>query len=129
MYFARLLAQRLSRLNVDRSHDFSSGMFGNLSEIPPAELFQIFNISQKTGVLELIFPWATALLSFREGELVKAEYDKKTGKEAFYALFKESQGRFKFNPKLSSSDMQLPQMGCFMELLLEGLRKVDEFCD
>ena len=53
MYFARLLSRRLARSNVMISKEFSSGMTGTLSQMPPVELFQTLNYNQKTGVLKL----------------------------------------------------------------------------
>ncbi|MEZ4577411.1 MAG: cyclic nucleotide-binding domain-containing protein [Desulfobacterales bacterium] len=47
--FARLLTQRLARSNRERSQDLSSGMSGKLSEMPPDELLQTLNITQKSG--------------------------------------------------------------------------------
>lgn len=37
MFFARLLAQRLAKTNVERLEEFASGMVGRLSENPPSD--------------------------------------------------------------------------------------------
>jgi predicted Zn finger-like uncharacterized protein len=124
--FTRLLARRMAEINLARSEEFASGMTGKLSEMPPAELFQTLNVNQKTGVLTLKLPRESAYLSFREGELINARYRNKEGQEAFFELLKIKEGRFKFIPGLSPEEMELPEVGDFMHLLMEGLRKIDE---
>ncbi len=124
--FTRLLARRMSEINLARSEEFASGMTGKLSEMPPAELFQTLNVNQKTGVLTLKLPRESAYLSFREGELISARYRNKEGQEAFFELLKIKEGRFKFIPGLSPEEMEAPEVGDFMHLLMEGLRKIDE---
>ncbi|OQY59170.1 MAG: hypothetical protein B6245_08070 [Desulfobacteraceae bacterium 4572_88] len=126
MYFTRLLAGRMAEINMARSEEFASGMAGKLSEMPPSELFQTFNMNQKTGVLTLKLADTTAFLSFREGGLVNVKYDGKEGQEAFFELLKLKRGRFKFIPGLSAEDMKAEEVGDFMQLLMEGLRRIDE---
>ncbi len=126
MYFARLLAQRLARANMDRTEDFSSGMIGRLSEVPQAELFQTLHVNQKTGVLTMNFENESATFSFRDGGLVKANFGTKEGKDAFFEVFKMKDGRFKFAPGLPESDKELPEIGFFMQLLMDGVRMIDE---
>jgi hypothetical protein len=126
MYFARLLAQRLARTNVERLEEFASGMIGRLSENPPSELLQTLNLNHKTGVLTLTLSKGTADLSFREGALIRAKYNKKNGREAFFAILKEKEGRFKFSPGLSKEEMKTAELGDFMWLLMEGMRRIDE---
>ncbi len=126
MYFTRLLAGRMAEINMARSEEFSSGMAGKLSEMPPSELFQTFNMNQKTGVLTLKLADTTAYLSFREGGLVSVRYDGKEGEEAFFELLKLKRGRFKFIPGLSPEEMKAEEVGDFMHLLMEGLRRIDE---
>ncbi len=124
--FTRLLARRMAEINMARSEEFASGMTGKLSEMPPAELFQTLNVNQKTGVLTLKLPRDSAYLSFREGELVNARFRNLDGQEAFFELLKAREGRFKFIPGLSAEEMEAPEIGDFMHLLMEGLRKIDE---
>ena len=125
-YLAQLLARRLANANVVRAEEIASGMIGQLSEMPPSELFQALNINQKTGVLTLTLSKGSAELYFREGDLIRASYNKKTDKYAFYDIIKENEGRFKFVPKLPDDLKESPIIGPFMEILLDGLRKVDE---
>ncbi len=129
MYFTRLLARRLVEIHDVRAEEFASGMVGKLSEMPPSELFQTFNINQKTGVLTLKLAKGSASLAFREGNLVRAEYCEDEGKEAFYEMLRETEGRFKFTPGLSSDDMEAEELEDFMWLLMEGTRKIDEKAD
>ncbi len=126
MYFARLLSRRLAQSNILISKEFSSGMTGTLAQMPPVELFQTLNYNQKTGILKMNLPHGPASFAFRGGGIVKAEYGSDTGKNAFFSILGEKEGRFHFVPGLPDKDMTLPELGMFMELLMEGLRKLDE---
>jgi len=126
MYFARLLSRRLAQSNILISKEFSSGMTGTLAQMPPVELFQTLNYNQKTGILKLNLPKGPASLAFRGGSIVSASYRTAVGKTAFFAILGEKEGRFNFVPGLEKDEMSLPELGMFMELLMEGLRKLDE---
>lgn len=126
MYFARLLSRRLAKSNVMISKEFSSGMTGTLSQMPPVELFQTLNYNQKTGVLKLNLSKGPASLLFRNGAIVQSKYGRKNGQSAFFSVLGEKKGRFQFLPGLTEQEMSLPELGMFMELLMEGLRKLDE---
>lgn len=126
MYFARLLSRRLAKSNVMISKEFSSGMTGTLDQMPPAELFQTLNYNQNTGTLRLNLPKGPAALTFRKGSVLEANYGRKMGKPAFFSILSEKEGRFQFVPGLQEKEMGMPELGMFMELLMEGLRKLDE---
>lgn len=126
MYFARLLSRRLAKSNILISKEFSSGMTGTLAQMPPVELFQTLNYNQKSGTLKLNLINGPAVLTFREGRVVNAVYGQLEGKPAFFEILGEKEGRFHFVPGLTHREMSLPELGMFMELLMEGLRKLDE---
>ena len=126
MYLARLLARRLAKSNIVMAEEIASGMVGRLSEISPTELLQTLSQNQKTGILTFSLPKKTAEFHYRNGDLIKAVYGKIEGKEAFFGLLKEKEGRFKFNPKSPAEMVNHPPIGAFMELLLEGLKRLDE---
>jgi CRP/FNR family transcriptional regulator, cyclic AMP receptor protein len=127
LYFTRLMAKRLTKSNIIRTEDLSSGMIGNLAEIPAEALFQTLNMNNKTGILtisELVN--GTARFSFRQGSLIKAKYNAHDGETAFYEILKEQDGRFRFTPGIPSDDFEIPEIGYFMKLLMEGMRRLDE---
>lgn len=127
LYFSRLMANRLSKSNMIRAEDLASGMTGNLSEIPAEALFQTLNMNNKTGILTITgLQHGTARYSFRQGALIKAKYNNQAGEEAFYAILKEPSGRFRFTPGIPPEDFEVPEIGYFMKLLMEGMRQVDE---
>ena len=126
MYLAKLLAQRLAKSNLVVAEEIASGMTGSLSEMPPSELFQTLNLNQKSGKLSLTLKDGRGDFSFRQGELVGAEYDGRQGKEAFFEILKAKEGRFKFQPLPPSEQESLPIIGPFLEMLLEGLKRLDE---
>ncbi|ABW68003.1 DUF4388 domain-containing protein [Desulfosudis oleivorans] len=126
MYFAGLLSKRLAKTNVARSADLESGMSGNLSEMPVAELLQTFNMNQKTGVLTLKFPHDSATITFKNGEPIRARFGEMNNKEAFWAVLKEKTGRFKFTPGIPPEEESRSEIGQFMWLLMEGLSRMDE---
>ena len=126
MYFTQLIAKRLNAIHDVRSEEFQSGMVGMLSEMPPSELFQTLNMNRKTGVLTIETNKFKAFVSFRDGNLIRAKADQLEGSDAFYALMALKHGRFKFVPELPPEDMETPELGEFMWLLMEGARRVDE---
>lgn len=127
MYFTRLLAKRLTDSNKIRSDDYASGMIGKLEEIPPEALFQTLNANQKTGILTITqLQKGTARFSLRQGALIKATYAGTKGESAFFEVLREKNGRFKFTPGLPPEDFEIPEIGYFMKLLMEGLQRLDE---
>jgi len=125
VFFYRMLVDR-SQANTMRAGTISSGMTGKLSEINPVELFQLINSSQKTGKVQLILDDGSAVITFNEGELVKAQYKELTGKEAFFVLLAKGEGTFTYTSGLSIEEKELPVIGGFMGLIMEGMRRVDE---
>lgn len=127
LYFSRLMAERLNKSNKIRAEDLSSGITGNLDEIPPEALFQTLNVNNKTGILTISdLPQGTARFSFRQGSLIKAKYGDFEDDMAFYQILKEDSGRFRFTPGISPEDFSTPEIGFFMKLLMEGMRRLDE---
>lgn len=125
-YFTRLLAQRLTNTNVDRTMDLSSGMTGKLSEIPPEELLQTLNFNRKTGVLDLQLPGGAGEIRFMAGEILYAEYGSLRGQSAITAIVKNRGGKFRFNPGLSADTEGMPEIGNFMGMLMDALKEMDE---
>jgi CRP-like cAMP-binding protein len=127
LYFSRIMAERLNKSNTIRAQDLSSGIVGDLKEIPAEALFQTLNMNNKTGILTITnLTKGTARFSFRQGALIKAKYHTHVGDMAFYEILKEESGRFRFTPGISQDDFNTPEIGFFMKLLMEGMRRLDE---
>jgi len=127
MYFATLLSKRLAKTNTARSDELESGMSGNLTEMPPSELLQTFNVNRKSGVLSFkLDQERSASVTFKEGDLIRAQFGELEDKEAFWALLREKKGRFKFVPGLPPEEEAKSEIGQFMWLLMEGLSRMDE---
>ncbi len=127
LFFSRLMAERLNKSNKIRAEDLTSGINGNLAEIPPEALFQTLNMNNKTGILTISdLPKGTARFSFRQGALIRAKYGEYQNDMAFYQILKEDSGRFRFTPGIAPEDFSTPEIGFFMKLLMEGMRRLDE---
>lgn len=126
VYIAKLLAIRLELLNAVRLIDTKATMSGSLEDITPAELFQVFHLHQKTGVLKMNLTHGDASVSFREGGLVNASYLNNDGKQAIFTILGEAKGSYRFIPGLSPADQKAAVIGEFMMLLMEGVQQEDE---
>ena len=125
-YMAKLLARRLRKTNAARTRDFESCMSGRIDQIAPAELLQIFHMHQKTGVLSLQLPEGEAKVSFREGCIINAKYGGHRSEEAIFSMLAGKKGVYRFTTGLSSGEMEAAEIGDFMMLLMEGVKRVDE---
>ncbi len=110
----------------DDSKTLSSGMRGNLNTFSTTEIFQALNLSEKNGIVRLEFPEGPGFAVFRDGEFIRASYKKDTGLPAIFAMLAEKEGTFHFEEGLAAEDSGRDQLGNFMMILMEGMRKVDE---
>ncbi len=124
-----LIKYRIVEMPDTRAEDVEQDgavMSGLIEAVSPAELLQIFHMHQKTGKLLLETPGGAARVTFREGALIAARFGELDNQEAIYALLQEREGSFRFIPGLPSSLMQAREIGDFMMILMEGLKRLDE---
>lgn len=126
VFFYKLLVSRITKMNVQRAEELSSGMVGQLSDLAPVELCQMINSNQKTGRLNIEFDDSYAVLFFNEGELVHADYNGRVGRDAFYTILSIQDGRFKFTQGLTREQKKLDVLGGFMGMLMEGMKRLDD---
>ena len=126
MYLARLLAKRLAASNVQRTEINTSVMSGELSQMSATELLQALELSQKSGILALTLPKGPAQLYLKNGNLMRADYTNKAGKEAVFEILMETEGQFTFNPNLPEDQSDGPRIGSLMEILLGASKMIDE---
>ncbi len=101
-------------------------MSGRLDAISPAELLQVFHMHQKTGKLLLDMEGESARVTFREGALIAARFGELDNQEAIYAILARRQGHFRFVPGLADPQSKARELGDFMMILMEGLKRLDE---
>ena len=125
-YIARLLAIRLELLNAVKLIDTRATMSGSLEDFSPAELCQVFNLHQKSGVLKLSFSDGDGSISFRDGGIVHAQFKSLVNREALFEVLSKNDGFYRFLPGLSASHQKAAEIGEFMMLLMEGVKQDDE---
>ena len=125
VFFYRMLVER-AQANTLRAGTISSGMTGRLADINPVELFQLINSSQKTGKAQLVLDDGNAVVCFNEGELIKASFNGLRDKEAFFALLAKGEGSFTYTSGITAEEKELPVIGGFMGLIMEGMRRIDD---
>lgn len=104
----------------------TSGIRGNLNTFSTTEVFQALNLSEKNGIVRFEFPAGPGFAVFREGEFIRASYLKDQGLPAIFTMLAEKEGSFHFEAGLNEDDSSREQLGNFMMILMEGMRKVDE---
>lgn len=100
------------------------GVTGNLAEIRVTDLIQMLSTGRKTGRLKLYKEEESGEISFDQGEIISASYNKLQAVEAFNYLVRWEHGIFILDP-----DDELPQQVIFEStehLILEAYRRWDE---
>lgn len=125
VFLFKLLIKRVEAMAI-QSGQISSGMSGDLEEIPAADLLQLINSSQKTGLIDFRSNDATAQIYFKEGEIVRANYGELAGKEAVFSIIAIRNGQFTYHRGIPGEIEELSPIGGFLALVMEGLQKIDE---
>ena len=101
-------------------------MSGRIEAISSAELLQVFHMHQKTGKLLLDMDGGSARVTFRDGGIIAARFGELDNQEALYSMMSEKQGHFRFLSGLPAPLMKARELGDFMMILMEGLKRLDE---
>lgn len=128
-YLYKLQAKRIREINLMRGQELSSGMAGLISDMPPAELFQMLNANRKDGHLRFDLGDRKGVVIFCDGEVVHAQLAEKTGVDAFYEILGFDEGRFKFIQGISDAERERSAIGGFMGMLMEGMKRLDDEAD
>lgn len=114
------------KMETSQDEEICSGVAGDLSALSTTEVFQALNISEKNGIIRFSFPSGTGFAVFRDGEFIRAHFQGEKDLPAIYAMLRETEGSFHFEVGLAEEDKDRDQLGSFMMVLMEGMRKVDE---
>lgn len=126
VFFYKLMARRLTDINLKRAEELGSGMAGHISDMPPVELCQMINYVQKSGTLTLEGEDFDGIIKFYEGELIEAICGSLNGKKAFFKILTLRKGRFTFIQGISAKDAKKEIIGGFMAIMMEGMKHLDD---
>lgn len=105
----------------------SGCMSGELTDYTTlVDLFQILNTGGKTGKIDLTLPEGDARVLFHEGEIIQSSFGPLQGKAALFALLGQQNSSFTYTNGLSDAEKDMPILGGFVGLLMEGLLHLDE---
>jgi len=123
---ARILANRLARTGRWVIEELKKGLVGRLELISPAELIQAMNVNSQTGMLIVQNGENNLTIYLHDGQVVEVALGDKKGEEAFFEFLGWARGQFRFEPVRKDQPVRQVQQDT-MGLLLEGMRRVDEF--
>jgi len=81
---------------------------------------------QKTGELLMELPLGQGRVSFKGGQIVRAEYGDLEDEAAVYKILTEKSGTYTFTIGLRAENENRGEIADFMMLLMEGVRLTDE---
>jgi CheY-like chemotaxis protein len=123
---SRALLQRRDRERLELSAHDNERFLSTIEDLPLVDLLRAIAANQKSGVaLVMGGGGARGELYFRQGRVVDAEVGRLSGRDAVYRLFCWSSGSLAVEWKSirRKDTIEMPTH----ELLMEGLRRVDEW--
>ncbi len=100
-----------------------SAMTGQLGLFSLVDLLQLLASKDRSGLLAVEHPRGEGRLFLKDGDVVHAEFDGNTGRNAVYALLADEQGSYEFR-----EDTEAPRRSIDVgieDLLLDAIRRTD----
>ncbi len=101
-----------------------NGFEGSVVGMTLADLIQVKSTCHFTGGLSVKHRNQSGIIFLRDGNIIHAEQDSKTGCDAFYAIMHWTDGEFRALPKITTAKLTINESVTF--LLLEAHRRMDE---
>jgi hypothetical protein len=100
-------------------------LYGTFDEFSFAEILQLLNLSHKSGTLTVRQGSRHALVHLRDGQVVEATCEGRTGAEVIYQLLGWREGEFDFGRTLRPVTRTVHDST--EGLIMEGMRRLDEW--
>lgn len=116
----------LEKVNTLKTRLTVTGLSGNLRETKMKDLFQVINITKKSGMLVLVGSRVAGALYFKNGILINAEKEDRMseswgglwGEQSARELMSLTEGNFRFEPK-PVNDIQIAITNSMDEILYQ----------
>jgi len=121
-----LLARRTQEHIATRTTTSGRTRFsGSIQDMAVVDLLQTFEVSRKSGIVNLTSGTQRANIYFRDGKIVDAEVGRLRGEEAVYRtlIWNEAEFEVVFTVVKNDDVMNTSTQG----ILMEGMRRVDEW--
>ena len=105
---------------VDRSSTFS----GRIGEMRIDEVFQLIDFNKKTGTLELRSSGDKGAFHFREGQILAADFQGRSGMHAMAQALSLKEGSFEFHAVDPKAERVIKEPTA--KVLLDAMRMLDE---
>jgi CRP/FNR family transcriptional regulator, cyclic AMP receptor protein len=112
LFLFKMLVNRAQTLTL-RAGIITSGVDGELTEIPTAQLFLRIHSSRKTGTVDLLLEQGKAMVCFQAGKIIHARFLNLRDKDAVSALLKVKSGHFTYTKGIPDELSKLPPLGGF----------------
>lgn len=119
------LLERATRVrSIDNSPaEAVKGFEGNLADLSLAEVIQLLNLNQRSGVLHVETDEKGKLV-FKKGRMIFGKFGDLEGEDAVYKVVPQKEGTFRFEP--SEKEVKQNISGPTMNVLIEACRLEDE---
>ena len=120
------------RVDPDAAAGAEGAVAGELSELALADLLQLFQVSRRTGTLELEQDLGRGRrregrIALREGDVVAAAAGGVRAEKALFRMLAWDRGRFAFQPAEALDGAEVEMHAPTRALLREGLRQLREW--
>ncbi|HQY64262.1 MAG TPA: response regulator, partial [Polyangiaceae bacterium] len=122
----QLLLARRDKESMSRPQHAARTQFsGSIEDMAVVDLLQTFEVSRKTGVVNLKSGVRNATIYFRDGKVLDAELGPLTGEEAIYRALTWNEATFEvnFEPVSRGEAIEVSTQA----VLMEGMRRLDEW--
>jgi len=109
---------------VEKADRPEKSLEGSLTQIPLADLLQVFGLNRKDGTLFLIREGERGSISLAGGRVVDAEIGPVAGEKAFFRLLQWEEGKFRFSPGTRMHEAKIVYP--LDQLIMEAARQKDE---
>lgn len=100
-------------------------LYGTFDEFSFAEILQLLNLSHKSGSLSIRQGSQQAMVHLRDGQVVEATCEGRSGAEVIYRLLGWREGEFEFTRNLQPVTRSVHDST--EGLIMEGMRRLDEW--
>ena len=100
-------------------------LYGTFDEFTFAEILQLLNLGHKSGTLTIRQGSQRAVVHVRDGQIVEATCDDRTGADVIYGLLGWREGEFDFSRTLRPVTRGIHDST--EALIMEGVRRLDEW--